>query len=395
MKKDRPNVGIVTFPIHESGIVPLSNLINILKPLSGHIHLITGNAGYAFFKESNQIHTYGIKHQGGTNTLSRVIKYIWTQLQFFPILIKITRDVDFFIFFFGDDLLIPMLTAKLLGKNVVLMLTGSPVESSRTRKDNLLKPFDFLVKTNFILSDRIITQSEKQIGEQGLEKYRNKISIAPEHFLDFNKFKVEKRLSERDDLVGYIGRLTEEKGILNFVRAIPKVLEMREDVRFLIGGDGHLRGEIKEYLKKRNLNDKVKVVGWIPHKNIPKYLNELKLLVVPSYTEAGPLTAFEAMACGTLVLGSQVGIMSEILRDGKNGFVLENNSPRSIAKNVLKILIREDLNKISWNARKTVEKKFTYDSAAKRYKSIFKDLLVRNTFRMTKKRVELDKALLT
>lgn len=87
--------------------------------------------------------------------------------------------------------------------------------------------------------------------------------------------------------------------------------------------------------------------------------------------------------------------MSEILRDGKNGFVLENNSPRSIAKNVLKILIREDLNKISWNARKTVEKKFTYDSAAKRYKSIFKDLLVRNTFRMTKKRVELDKALLT
>lgn len=395
MKKDRPNVGIVTFPIHESGIVPLSNLINILKPLSGHIHLITGNAGYAFFKESNQIHTYGIKHQGGTNTLSRVIKYIWTQLQFFPILIKITRDVDFFIFFFGDDLLIPMLTAKLLGKNVVLMLTGSPVESSRARKDNLLKPFDFLVKTNFILSDRIITQSEKQIGEYGLEKHRNKISIASEHFLDFNKFKVEKRLSERDDLVGYIGRLTEEKGILNFVRAIPKVLEMREDVRFLIGGDGHLRGKIKEYLKKRNLNDKVKVVGWIPHKNIPKYLNELKLLVVPSYTEAGPLTAFEAMACGTLVLGSQVGIMSEILRDGKNGFVLENNSPRSIARNVLKILIREDLNKISWNARKTVKKKFTYDSAVKRYEPIFKDLLVGNTFRMTKKGVELDKALLT
>ena len=139
-------------------------------------------------------------------------------------------------------------------------------------------------------------------------------------------------------------------------------------------------------MKKRNLNDKVKVVGWIPHKNIPKYLNELKLLVVPSYTESGPLIAFETMACGTLVLGSQVGMMSEILRDGKNGFALENNSPESIAKNVLEIFIREDLDEVSWNARKTVEKKLTYDSALKGYKAVFSDLLMRNTFRMAKMR---------
>jgi glycosyltransferase involved in cell wall biosynthesis len=372
VKQDRPNVGIVTFPIHESGIVPLSNLVNILKPLSGHIHLVTGNAGYAFFKESNQIQTYGIKHEGGTNTFSRITKYIWTQLKYFPILIELTRDVDFFIFFFSDEgLLIPMLTTKLLGKNVALAFPGSSVKSSRARKDVLSRPLDFLVKINCILSDTIILQSEKLIKEYGIEKHRNKILVAPEHFVDFNKFRVEKRLSERDDLVGYIGRLTEEKGILNFVRAIPKLLELREDVRFLIGGDGHLRGKIEEYLKKKNLNDKVKVVGWIPHENLPKYLNEVKLLVIPSYTEGGPLIAFEAMACGTLILGSRVGIMGDILRDGTNGFVLENNSAGFIAENILKILIRGDLSKISWNAKKTAEM-FSYDSAVKRYKSIFK-----------------------
>ena len=62
----------------------------------------------------------------------------------------------------------------------------------------------------------------------------------------------------------------------------------------MIGGEGPLHSKVEEYLKKGNLNEKVKVVGWIPHENIPKYLNELKLLVVPSFTEPGPLIAFEA-----------------------------------------------------------------------------------------------------
>jgi hypothetical protein len=82
MKKDCPNVGIVTFPIHKSGITPLSNLINILRSLSFGIHLVTGNAGYSFFKESNQIRTYGIEHREVTNAFKRAIKYVWTQLKF-------------------------------------------------------------------------------------------------------------------------------------------------------------------------------------------------------------------------------------------------------------------------------------------------------------------------
>lgn len=394
-KKDQPNIGILTFPIaSDAGIHPISDLIDIFRPLSGHLHLIIGNTGYALFKENREIHTYKIEHRKGTNPFTRVVNYIWTQLKISLRLMKLRRNVDFYVFFIeSQHLLIPMLTAKLLRKNVVLVLVASSSEISKAQKDMFSKFLKFLEQINHIFSDRILIFSERLIEAYGLEKHRTKVLIVPLGFLDFGKFKVRKRLRERDDLVGYIGRLSEEKGILNFVRAIPKVLEMKEDVKFLIGGDGHLRGKIEEYLKKRDLNDKVKIVGWIPHRSIPKYLNELKLLVVPSYTEAGPLITFEAMACGTLVLGSQVGMMSEILRDGKNGFVLENNSPSSIAKNVLKILIREDLSKISWNARKTVEKNFTYDSSLKRYESIFNDLLVTNTSGIRKKRVELDKAL--
>ena len=47
--------------------------------------------------------------------------------------------------------------------------------------------------------------------------HKNKILLAHEHFIDFNEFKIEKQFFDRDKLVGFIGRLSEEKGILNFI----------------------------------------------------------------------------------------------------------------------------------------------------------------------------------
>ena len=378
VKKDRPNVGIVTFPIHESGIIPLSNLINILRPLSGHIHLITGNAGYTFFKESNQIRTYGIIHKGGTNPFSRVIKYVLTQLKFSPILIGIAGKVDIFVFFLGgQDLLIPMLISKLLGKNVVLMFEGSAVEVRKARKDFFFKPLGLLVKTNCILSNTIIVYSERLIKEYGLEKHRNKILVAPRHFLDFNRFKLEKQLSERYDLVGYIGRLCEERGALEFARAIPKVLEERGEVTFLIGGDGDLRNSIKKYIDKKRLNHKVKVLGWIPRERLPTYLNELKLIVLPSYTEGLPNIMLEAMACGTPVLATAVGGIPDIIRNGHTGLLMKENSPHCIAENVIRALDHPSLERIAKNARILVEREFTYEAAVERYKRVLNSVLQR------------------
>jgi glycosyltransferase involved in cell wall biosynthesis len=378
MKKDSLNICIVTFPISEAGITPLSNLIDILRPLSGRIHLITGNAGYAFFGENRQIHTYGVKHEKRTKTFTRVINYILTQLKISLRLIKIAGDVEFFIFYIGQDLLIPMLTAKLLGKNVVLALAGSSLETRRAQKDIFsARVLKFLEQINHIFSDRIIIYSERLIEEYGLEKHRNKILVTRQHFLDFNKFRVEKRLSERDDVVGYIGRLSEEKGSLNFVRAIPKVLEGRGEVTFLIGGDGHLRNSIEEYIDKKRLNHKIKVSGWIPRERLPTYLNELKLLVLPSYTEGLPNIMLEAMACGTPVLATAVGGIPDIIRNEHTGFLMKENSPRCIAENVIRALDHPNLQRIANEASALVEREFTYEAAVERYKRVLNLVLQR------------------
>jgi len=103
-------------------------------------------------------------------------------------------------------------------------------------------------------------------------------------------------------------------------------------------------------------------------------LNELKLVVLPSFTEGLPNIMLEAMACGTPVLATSVGAISDVIKDGETGFIMENNSPEHIARNVIRILEQPDLDKIVENARALVEQEFTYKAVVKRYKKILSEL---------------------
>ena len=72
------------------------------------------------------------------------------------------------------------------------------------------------------IAKHIILYSENLINEWNLNKYKNKIKIAHRHFINFEDFSIKKKYSERDEIIGYIGRFSEEKGILNFVKAIDR-----------------------------------------------------------------------------------------------------------------------------------------------------------------------------
>jgi glycosyltransferase involved in cell wall biosynthesis len=309
------------------------------------------------------------------NVFTRILNYFYTQLRISYTLAKITRNIDLWIFYIGgDSLLLPMLTVKLLRKKVVLAFAGSSVQTLKSVNDSFFKPVKILSKINCILSKRIIVYSENLIKGLNLEKYRNKIYIAHKHFIDFERFKIKKKFNDRADLVGYIGRLSEEKGVLNFVKAIPQIIKERDDLVFLIGGDGPLRDKIERYLEDENLNDKVKLTGWVPHDNLPDYMNELKLVVLSSYTEGLPNVMLEAMACGTPVLATPVGAIPDVIKDGKNGFIMENNSAECIAENVIRVLNYSELDKIVKNASELVERDFTYAAAVERYRKILEGI---------------------
>ena len=374
-KEKRQNIGIVTFPISEAGVVPLRNLVDIAYPLTDNLYLLTGNAGYSFFKQEQRIRVNGIQYNLGSNILTKIVRYAFAQLQISYKLAQASKKIDLFIFFTGGPiLLLPMLTSKLLRKRVILAVSGSDTQSLQARNSVLSLPVRFMVRINLELSNNIVLYSQALIRQYNLQKYRHKISIAHRHFLDLDKFKLLNQLSERENLVGYIGRLSEEKGILNFVKAIPGILKQQDEAKFLIGGEGRLRDKIDKYLDQENLNSKVKLLGWIPHDELPKYLDELKLLVLPSYTEGLPNIMLEAMACGTPVLATPVGAIPDILKDEETGFIMKDNSPECIARNVIRALNHPDLEQITVNAHQLVGKEYTYEAAKEAYRNILTSL---------------------
>ncbi|MCL0087920.1 glycosyltransferase [Dehalococcoidia bacterium] len=378
MNKERTTIGIVTSPLPKASKVPISNLVNILCSFSDDIQLITGGTSYGLFMKNKKVHAHEVKHRAGLNAFTRIRNYAKTQLKISYKLAKLSKNVDLWIFFIGgESLILPMLTAKLLRKKVVIALAGSGLKVAQIRKDHLFRILAPLTKINYTLSNRVVLYSPNLIKEWNLEKYRNKISIAHEHFLDVDKFRVIKRFDERTDLIGYIGGLGEAKGVLNFVKAIPAISRRKSDLEFLIGGDGYLRDEIEEYLENENLNDKVALGKWIPHNELPNYMNELKLLVLPSYTEGLPNIMLEAMACGTPVLATSVGAIPDVIKDGETGFIMENNSPECIAENVIRALNHLNLGQTAQNARALVEREYTYEKAVERYRSILADLSLR------------------
>lgn len=365
------NIGVLTFPLGKSGNFALSNLIDVIYPIYNNIYLITGNNGYHFFKNDKRLKIYGISHESRDNIILRIAGYVYAQLMISHALACFGRLVDTWIFFIGGEgLILPMLIARLLRIKVILVLAGFPIKEIETQKDPLLKVASYLSKINFILSSKIVVYSKSIIEERDMAKYKAKICIAHKHFLDFSKFKIENQIQSRDYKIGFIGSLHPIKGVQNFVQAIPLLIENKKRLKFVIIGDGILGKELKFLIKEYELNNLVEFIGWVPHEDVPKYLNELKMIVLPSFTEGLPNIMLEAMACGTPVLATSVGSIIDVIIDGENGFIMQNNSPMCIAANIERVLDTPDIDRIVTNARAFVENDFSFENAVEMYRKL-------------------------
>ena len=380
MNTKKPNIGIIANPVADEGKnVYLTNFLNMLKPLSNEIFVINGD-----FPESpdRRIHVIKIKaDQKKEPTLIRAIKLVLIQRRFSINLLKISKKIDVVIFF-GATEVIPLLLMKLMGKRTIVIAGGLAWKTADKIYQGRLFGLGgvilpFILRTleniSFTFSDRIIVQSTSVIDFLDFGRYRQKLASGGE-YIDTNVFQIKKRLEKRKNLVGYVGRLNDGKGVMNFVEAMPLVLEKSNTVEFLIGGYGPLQNKIGAKMKENNLSQNAKLTGYIPHDEFVDYLNELKLFVLPSYSEGLPIGVLEAMACGTPVLATPVGGIPDVIKDGETGFILENNTPECIAKNVIRALEHPNLEEIVKNARKVIEKEYGYEAAVERYSKILENI---------------------
>lgn len=366
-------IGIITSPLDEAARTPMTNLLEVVRNENGPTYVVTGNAALDFFHDDIRLSVSGIRYLGGHGVLSRILGNLYMQIRLSVLLMKLVGRVNVWIFFIGGEgLFLPMLLTKLTRKTTVLALSGSDEQSLRFSDDQfseLVRLVSFIARK---LATRLVIYSENLVSEWSLEPYKSKISIARHHFIDFRSFRATRSINSRENIVGYVGRLSHEKGILQFVRAIPLAARRDPTLRFLIVGDGPLAGTVRAYISASGLREIARTIGWVAHADLPSLLNDLRLLVIPSFTEGLPNVMLEAMACGTPVLAARVGGIPDVISDGETGFLMENNLPESIASNLMRALKAPNLENMVAEAKDYVQSNFTLERSVNSWRNVIR-----------------------
>ncbi|MGQ9506355.1 MAG: glycosyltransferase family 4 protein [Candidatus Bathycorpusculaceae bacterium] len=227
---------------------------------------------------------------------------------------------------------IPMLLARVAGIHVVLRLGSSSYEVyERLGNKFLAATLGISEKTLKIVAHKVVYAGPPKIFSRKL--YSNTTLLPSKEFLEI--FKCKSNAADRPLLVGYLGRLSPEKGVDILVPAIKLITSRDEDIKVVIAGDGPLRGLIERELEKEIKNGRVKLLGWLPHEKVPEFLSKIRLLLMPSYTEGLPSALIETMACGTPVLTTRVGEIPNVVIHGETGLLMDELTSNNIASLVL------------------------------------------------------------
>lgn len=175
----------------------------------------------------------------------------------------------------------------------------------------------------------------------------------------------------------FVGRLTEKKGVTYLIKALS--ILSREKVMFegTIVGHGEMEDDLKKLVKDLKLEKDIHFKGGLPNDELPFLYQEHDIFVGPSVTtaygdkEGFGLTFVEAAMCGCLVIGCDVGGVSEIIIDGETGFLVPEKDANEIARVIQEsILCPECTRKIRLNAREHVCQKYSWTTVSENYKKL-------------------------
>jgi glycosyltransferase involved in cell wall biosynthesis len=190
---------------------------------------------------------------------------------------------------------------------------------------------------------------------------------------------VSEELKDRK-LILYVGRLLAMKGVDNLIAAIPEILKRLGERKFLFVFAGP--GDRVWYLtkiKELKIESSCLFTGPLPREKVIQLMKNAELVVAPSFIENAPYTILESMACGVPVIASNVGGVSEIIKDGYNGSLVEVSFPEAIANSVVNLLEDTSLRSVMGkNAKETIHNNFSWSVNLKKYCEAYSDALNQN-----------------
>ncbi|MFH1307831.1 MAG: glycosyltransferase family 4 protein [archaeon] len=172
------------------------------------------------------------------------------------------------------------------------------------------------------------------------------MGIDDEFFKKGDKIKARKKLGfeKNKKYVLYIGRISKNKGVLELVEAMKS---LGESVNLLLIGEGSIE-RYKKFTEENNIKN-IRFVGAVYGKEKFLYFDACDVFVLPSYTEGAPVTLMEAIAKNLKVIATNVGGVSKMMENGREGLIISPKSSKDIEKALKEVLIwkKKDIRKNS------------------------------------------------
>jgi glycogen synthase len=237
------------------------------------------------------------------------------------------------------------LVARAAGRPVVLQVWGSDVALAR-RAAWLVRPLVRRAK-RVVAASEFLADAARALGA-------GDVSIVP------NGVKLPAKPGDPDDPphVLFAGRLSEEKGIVDFVEAtdgLPRV----------IVGDGPLRSRVPE------------TRGFVPPAELGAYYDRAAVVCVPSRREGYGMVAREAMAYGRPVVVSAVGGLQDAVEDGISGLLVPPADPAALRAAIERLLTDPTLRgELGANARRRAEESYSWAAATRGLLALYAEVSI-------------------
>lgn len=371
-------VCVVTHPLSSAGENATRTLLDILAEL-GPVSLITADLPEGSTIRDNREVIEVTEKAAGESVFIAAFRFLLNQLRMCA---AIRRRPEKVVLFFGaTSYLLPILFARAIGKTVLVEPRGDvpltlQLKWEQRMPDALAQALAGIVRVleraGFVSAHCVVTYTPNMARELGLDLDSTKVYPHGSRYVDTDKFSIQVPYEERDDIVGFVGRLDEEKRI----RELAEVAKsLPNSVTFRFVGDGPLYDWLENNLTKEIESGKVELAGWIDHDDVPAELNRMKLLVMPSHpTEGLPTTILESLACGTPVYATPVAGVPDVVKEGDTGFHMSERRPSDIVSTVVSILERSDLVDMSAAGRNQIIERYDFEAAADRYRTLFENI---------------------
>ncbi len=202
--------------------------------------------------------------------------------------------------------------------------------------------------------------------------------------IDYNRYKKREKSNEivsdiinKNNLDGFVifnnGRLVTQKGQIYLIRAFREFIK-KYDATLLIVGNGPLKSNILNLIKKLGLENNIVLTGGLREEIMPYYYNASDMFVLPSLYEPFGMALIESLSSELPTIATKIGGIPEIME--KDGVYVKPNNYIDIYNKMIYTYEKIDImGKKSKAARKRIIKKFDWDLISKKYESLFYELV--------------------